>query len=488
MSELQLLQSIYRTDLCKFAERAMKILEPGTELQTGWHHQAIAFQLNRAAKREIRRLLINQPPKTLKTHLISVAYVAWLLMHNPTLKIAIISYDEALASKQLRSIRQILADPFLKELAPATKVKAGKDTEFVFETTAGGEVRAFSVRGGITGYGFDFIVVDDPIKANNASSETERKSLEEAFSSAMASRWRDPSQGVLIVVMQRLHIDDFSDFVKRIMPETVHLTIPAIAPEDISYEIAPGKFHVFRKGKLLEPDRLSLSYLNEMRLIQGSAHFEAQYLQDPQASGGTIVRSAWLKYYKTPRKPDFTIMSVDPAFSDQGGNHTAVLVANFIDSDVEIIHGELAQLDYIGLINLMRRLDREWKPDVIFIEAIGAGTGLRFHLAEYDIRHVVTITSHGGKSKVERMEIVSPIIEAGHLWLPEEAPWQRPLLKSLVTFPFGPSHDWPDALSQLLRYKKELTQQAMYHRNRRFPPPPPPQRFRSGFYHRQFYV
>ena len=101
MSDAELITSIYRMDLVFFAERAMTILEPGTELTTNWHHRVIGHQLVRCYKGSVRRLVINQPPKTLKTHLVSVSFVAWLLMHDPSLKIAILCYDDTLASKQL---------------------------------------------------------------------------------------------------------------------------------------------------------------------------------------------------------------------------------------------------------------------------------------------------------------------------------------------------------------------------------------------------
>ena len=107
----------------------MTVLEPETELITSWHHRAIAYLLLQCMSRKIRRLLVNQPPKTLKTHLITVCYVAWLLMHNPSLKIAIVCYDEPLASKSLRHIRQILRSTWYQRLAPGTRIKAEKDTE-----------------------------------------------------------------------------------------------------------------------------------------------------------------------------------------------------------------------------------------------------------------------------------------------------------------------------------------------------------------------
>lgn len=490
MTDQQTLTALYRTKIIAFAERAMTVLEPGTKLETSWHHRAICYKLELASQGPNRRLVINQPPKTLKTHLVSVAFVAWLLMHEPALKIAIISYDDTLASKQLRAVRQIMKDPWYQALAPHTQVKPEKDTEYLFETTAGGECRALSVQGGITGLGFDYIIMDDPMKASNGYSDAERARLEEHYKSAIANRWRNPAKGVLIVVMQRLHVDDFTKFILKAAGNAVHLSIPAIAPEDLVFELGDGKTHLFKKGDLLEPERLSQAFLDEMRALQGSAHFEAQYLQDPQASGGRIIKSEWFCYFKTARKADFTVISIDPAFTKDGGDYSAALVVNLVDDDIEITHAEQGQFDYPGLIHWFKKMDKEWSPDVFLVEAIGAGMGLPHYMRQAEIDHLTFIDTHKGRSKTERMEIASPFIEAGHLWLPEKADWLPLLRKTLMDFPYGLSNDWPDALSQLIIYLRDIRHAAQYHRNRRFPPEPidTGERRRSMYYQRfEFY-
>ena len=257
ITPLHALNAAYRTKVSLFAERSMTIIEPGTKLALNWHHQAITRRLEDCFHGKLRRLVINQPPKTLKTHLISIAYVAWLLKHTPSLRIAIICYDEELASTQLRKVRQIMRSAWYRKLAPHARIRKEKDTEALIETTAGGEVRALSIQGGITGHGFDYIIIDDPMKASLAYSENERRNLEEVFSTAIANRWRDPSKGVLIVVMQRLHVDDFTAYLLRTVPRIFHLSIPAVAPDDMEFMIGDETAYLFGKGDLLEPERLT---------------------------------------------------------------------------------------------------------------------------------------------------------------------------------------------------------------------------------------
>jgi len=470
MNNPEILAAMYRKNLHLFAEKAMAILEPGTKLKTSWHHRAICYQLELCFQGLTRHLVINQPPKTLKSHLVSVAFVAWLLMHNPGLKIAILCYDEDLASKMLRMVRQIMGSPWFKSLAPNTHIKGDKNTEFVFETTVGGECQAKSVNGGVTGHGFDFILGDDLMKATKASSEPERRSLEETYAAAIANRWRDPGKGVFILVMQRLHIDDFTNYFLKTHKNAIHLNIPAIAPCDLMYDLGPDEKHVFKKGELLEPDRLTREHLDLMRTLQGSAHFDAQYLQDPQASGGTIIKPEWLRTYTELRKPDYKIISIDPAFTQDGGDYTAAVVANLIGEEIEIIHAVKGQFDSPRMLQWINNLDQRYKPDLLVIETIGAGQLIPHYLFKHDsINHIFKIDTHRGKDKIERMEMISPLIEKGHLLLPQRAEWLDPFKDSLTHFPYADFNDWPDCVSQLFLYLSEIRTAAMVCRERRSP-------------------
>lgn len=132
----------------------------------------------------------------------------------------------------------------------------------------------------------------------------------------------------------------------------------------------------------------------------------------------------------------------------------------------------------------MKKMDKKWSPDVFAVEAIGAGIGFPDHMRASEIEHLTFFGSHKGRSKTERMEIASPFIEAGHLWLPEKADWLQLFRKTLMDFPYGVSNDWPDALSQLIIYLPQIRYYAQYHRNRRFPPEPPDtgERRRSMYY------
>ena len=482
------LDAIYRKSPLAFAMRAMLVLEPATPITPNWHHKAIELKLLRAFNGIAKKIVINQPPKTLKTHLISVSFVAWLLLRNPDKKIAILCHDEGLAAKIVRQIRQIMKSQWYLALAPNTHIAKDKDSETLFETTAGGEVRAFSMQGGITGHGFDVIIIDDPQKASTAHSKVERENVENAYKSAISSRWRDPSSGILILVMQRLHVDDFTTYILKNLSEVEHLSIPAKATKTQEYQLSDGKTYKFCEGELLEPDRLTEAYLAEQRKIQGYDYFYAQYMQNPHMTAGRIIDVSWFKPYDIPRTHDYRVISIDPGFSEGKGCMSAALVCGLVGDDIEILHAAQGQFHYPGLLSWIRTLDKTWKPDTIPIETMGPGMGLPSALDEYGISHYVKIDRHAGKSKLARMQMASRHIEEGHVWLPQQAPWLDEFLERMAEFPHGPSDDWPDALSQLIIHLEIIRYWAATYRERRNPPPPPePQTgLRYGFHYRRF--
>ena len=468
-----LTSALYRTDLCAFAERAHMIVEPSTKLQMNWHHDAIAYQLMRARRREIRQLIVNQPPKTLKTYLISVAFVAHTLGINPDTKFMIVSYDEELAIRQARTIRMIMRDPWYKKLFPCTRI-GDKDLEHYFETTGGGEVRAVAITGGITGYGYDFIILDDIMKADGARSERIRRDTEEIFSSTIANRWREPGKGVLINVQQRLHVEDFTTYLLKTYKNAFHLNIPAESPEDTYYDIGDDVKHLFGKGELLHDERLSKAYLEEMRAVQGRVYYTAQYLQDPQLTGGRVVDPKWFRPLEEPRRHDVRVLSIDPAFTENDGDYSAALVMNLVRDEVEIIHGERVQVGAPDLIRWVKLLNKHWEPDIIVFEAIGAGRGIAQLLRREGLSHLEMVELHGSNSKLRRMEVISPMIEAGHVWLPSNGAFVEPFLKEIAQFPYGKTDDWADSLSQVLVYLDNVRRHGLQHKRRREPAPPEP--------------
>jgi len=181
-NDRDLANAIYRTDFGAFTYRAFAAINPGQRLIPNWHIDVICYHLQLMVNGEARkRLVINLPPRTLKSFILSVALPAWLLGRAPGTRIICASYSDELAAKFSRDCRALLETPFYKSVFPATRLNPKKASETEFETTKRGSRLATSVGGTLTGRGGGVLIIDDPIKANDADSEVARRGEIEWF-------------------------------------------------------------------------------------------------------------------------------------------------------------------------------------------------------------------------------------------------------------------------------------------------------------------
>ena len=237
----RVLQALLRSELRYFVRKVFATVCPGQPFLPNWHIDAIAFQLEQVYLGRVTRLLINQPPRSLKSICISIAYVAWLLGRDPTRRIMVVSYSNDFAAELHRQFRQVASSDWFAALFPRTRW--AKETGLEFVTTLGGGRFATSIGGTLTGRGADLIVIDDPLNANEAQSEAARKRVIDWFGGSLVSRLNDKNSGAIVVVMQRLHEDDLAGHLLR-QGGWDHLDLPAIAvevqPDRISVRAATG--------------------------------------------------------------------------------------------------------------------------------------------------------------------------------------------------------------------------------------------------------
>jgi hypothetical protein len=189
MNHQAALDALLRTDLRFFVRKCFHTILPGTCYLPSWHVDAIVYQLMRVQAGEISRLLINQPPRSLKSITVSVAYVAWLLGHDPSRRVVVVSYSNELAIELHRQFRMIIDAPWYRALFPV--MRPGRDSGTELVTSAGGGRYATSVGGTLTGRGADLIIVDDPAKAEEVWSEPGRKRVIDWYSGTLVSRLND---------------------------------------------------------------------------------------------------------------------------------------------------------------------------------------------------------------------------------------------------------------------------------------------------------
>jgi hypothetical protein len=223
-----LLAAILRNDLYSFIRAIFALVSPGVLFNANWHIEAIAYALMRIMRGEIRRLIITVPPRTLKSISASVAFPAFVLGHDPRRRIISVSYAEGLARKHANDTRAVMRSTLYSRLFPRTLISPAKDTELEIATTLGGQRLAASVGGTLTGRGGNFIIIDDPMKPQEAYSQVARENVKQWYSNTLLTRLDDKSRDAIVVVMQRLHVDDLVGHLLE-QGDWTHLNRPGFA-------------------------------------------------------------------------------------------------------------------------------------------------------------------------------------------------------------------------------------------------------------------
>jgi hypothetical protein len=267
--QLLLLELQTRQDLPTFVHRTFQTVAPGQRFLDNWHLWAIAHHLQLCLSGQTKRLIITLPPRQLKSICASVALPAFAFGLDPTRRIICASYAQELAAKHARDCRLVLESAWYQRLFPHTRIDPRKNSEGEFATTKGGFRLAISVGGPLTGRGADLIIIDDPLKATDAMSAVRRQFTNEWLGSTLLSRLDSKAEGVIVLVMQRLHVDDLVGHVLQ-TGDWVQLNLPAIAETAETIPIGPGRVHRRTAGEVLHPERESLAVLQQLKACMGS--------------------------------------------------------------------------------------------------------------------------------------------------------------------------------------------------------------------------
>ena len=253
----------------------------------------MAWHLQQCVQGGITRLLITLPPRYLKSICASVAFPAWVLGQVPTKRIVCVSYSSDLAGKHARDCRAVMQTDWYRRAFPGTRTSSDKNAELDFDTTDHGGRYSTSVGGTLTGRGGDLIIIDDPIKPEEAMSEARRNAANEWFDRTLYSRLNDKRRGVIILIMQRLHVEDLAGYVLAKDPWT-HLNLPAIAETEQRIQIADNAYCTRKVGEVLHEAREDQLVLDGIKASLGSFNFSSQYQQTPVPSGGELSKRSCL--------------------------------------------------------------------------------------------------------------------------------------------------------------------------------------------------
>ena len=298
LNPLELEKGVLENDLPSFINKVFNTINPGIQYSHNWHIDLIAEYLKSVFDGSTKRLIINIPPRSLKSVCVSVAFPAWVLGKKPNSRIIVSSYSDVLSLKHSTDCRLVVSSKWFQNLFPDFQLADGQNEKHKFATTQNGYRFATSVGGSLTGEGGDILIVDDPHNPQQVMSEKYRTKTLEWFSNTFISRLNDKKNGAIIIVMQRLHPNDLVGYLldKKDNKWTI-LNIPAIAEKDTYYSI--GNFEKVRqKGDILHPARESLKEIETIKTDMGSYVFSAQYQQNPVVEKGNIIRAEWIKRFK----------------------------------------------------------------------------------------------------------------------------------------------------------------------------------------------
>jgi predicted phage terminase large subunit-like protein len=438
-------QSLY-----SYVRQAWSILEPEVPFLSNWHINLIAEHLGAVTAGQTTRLLINVPPRYMKSLLVSVFWPTWEWIAHPSRRWIFSSHSEALALKHSRDRRTLLqSEWYQRRWGRRVQLAADQNVKGEFCNTARGTMIATSIGGSITGKGGDRIVIDDPHQPTQIDSDLHREGVLEYFRRTLSTRLDDKQRGAMVVVMQRLHERDMSACCRDL--DYVQVCLPAEAETRTAIRFPrSGRVHIRNAGDLLWPSRDSQWVLDQQRLLLGPADYAAQYQQQPVPASGGLFKRDWFAEKVVDAVPVDALRARgwDTAGTEGAGDWTAgVKIAEkggrFYVEDVQ--HRQLGPSGVDALIQVTAEMDgqacaqrEEKEGGSAGVAVIAARTKT---LAGFDYAGVEI-----SGSKVTRCKPFRAQCEAGNVYIVRGA-WNTAYLDELCGFPTAKHDDQVDASS-----------------------------------------
>ena len=445
--------ALTRSDLAIFIERVFAHLYPNTPFLPNWHIDLIASRLEDVLEGRTRRLIINVPPRSLKSVIVSVSFVAWALGRQPTRQILCASYGQDLADKLAEDCRNVMQSEWYRRLF-RVHLAGSRPAVSDFKTTAGGGRFATSVGGVLTGRGGDIIIIDDPLKPDGALSDAERQAANGWFDHTVSSRLNDKNTGAIIIIMQRLHQDDLVGHVQEKEHWEV-VSLPAIAETRQRFEfdtLAGRRVVVRRVGDVLHPAREPRAVLESLRTILGEYNFAGQYQQAPAPLGGGIFKAEWIRYYEDRDRPahfDQIIQSWDTASKEtELADYSVCTTWGRKGKETYLLHVLRERMTFPNLKRAVIDQIHRFKPAIVLIEDKASGIQLIQELRA--MGHSIVKECKPTGDKVMRALAQTASFEGGFVRLPKQAAWLEAYVLELTTFPRGKYDDQVDSTSQAL--------------------------------------
>lgn len=422
----------------------------------GYHHTKMADAFDRVAKGDLKRLIINMPPRHTKSEFASYLLPAWYLGKYPEKKIIQIAHTAELAVGFGRKVRNLVGSEDFKSVFPDVALQSDSKAAGRWNTNKGGEYFAIGVGGAVTGKGADVLIIDDPHSEQEGQSGDPSvfDRVYEYYTSG--PRQRLQPGGSIVIVMTRWHKRDLTGQIIKAQENRAGvddwevIEFPAILPS----------------GKSLWQEFWDIKELEKLKAELPVAKWSAQYQQDPTSEEGAIVKREWWQdwEYESPPQCEFIIQSWDTAFlKTQRADYSACTTWGVFykeDEGTGIVQPNIILLDAfkdrMEFPELKRKAFdhwKEWQPDAFIVEGKAAGMPLIFELRSMGIP-VSEYTPSRGNDKIARVNAVADLFASGIVWAPEKR-FSEEVIEEFAAFPSGEHDDLVDASTQaLLRFRQ----------------------------------
>jgi predicted phage terminase large subunit-like protein len=441
-----------------FVKGAWHVLEPSTPFVDGRHIDAICLHLEAVTLGQIRNLVINMPPRHMKS-LLLVFWMVWTWIQKPGSRWLTGSYALNLAIRDNLKARRLIESPWFQERwGRSFELTSDQNVKSKFENNKTGYRMAVAVRTGITGEGGDVIVVDDAHNVVDVDSDTKREAVIRWLEEAVSTRGNSPATASNVLCGQRVH--EFDAAAWAISKGYVLLCLPAEfeLPKDGRKPVNAFGWSDWRTedGQLLWPERFTRADLDALKHALGTFGTAGQLQQRPVPRGGAYIQRSWFQTYV--ERPgdlfDWTI-SVDCTFKEtKGSDYVAIGVwarSQKAPGHRYLIHVVRARLDFVATVSTLLSVRAAYpQVGVVLIEDKANGPAVIASL-KHKVPGIVPYNPQG--SKTERVAAVSPTFEAGNVWVPQSAAWLEDYVAEICAFPRGAHDDQVDMTTQaLLRY------------------------------------
>ena len=468
--------------LYEFVRQSWHVVEPGVPFIGGWHIEQICEHLEACSGGDLRKLLINIPPRHSKSTIVSVMWPMWEWLTDPAQKFLCASYSGNLSIRDNLKARRLIQSPWYQDRwGHMFRLAGDQNAKQRYENDKTGYRLVTSVGGTATGEGGSRLLLDDPHSAQEAQSDAIRESALEWFDVVWSTRLNDPKADVMVTIMQRLHERDISGHIIDDIGGWEHLMIPA-EWDGVRRKTSVGPYDPRqKKGELICPDRFGEDEIADLKKLLGAYGSAGQLQQEPTPSEGGILKTQYFELWphNTGLPPfEYILQSYDCAFTEKStGDPTACTVwAVFTHDGARHVMLIDAWDEHLAYPDLRAKAIKQWgteyggmskdspfsrkkRPDRILVEAKASGQSL---LQDLRLAKVPAIPYNPGNAdKVSRAHQAAPTLELGLVWIPESkktpghaVSWAQPFIKELSKFPVGAHDDYVDTFTQAIIYLK----------------------------------